>query len=59
MSAQWIVHVTCAFHITTKYTMLGKGKAITLKALKGPESSRRLRLPDFNTFTASYLNTQV
>jgi hypothetical protein len=25
-----------------------KGKAISLKALTGPEGSRRLRLPDFN-----------
>jgi hypothetical protein len=36
----------------------GKGKAIPLQALTGPEGFRRLRLPDFNTFTASYLNTQ-
>jgi len=27
----------------------GKGKAIPLQAWTGPESSRRLRLPDFNT----------
>jgi hypothetical protein len=26
-----------------------KGKAIPLQALTGPESSRRLRLPDFKT----------
>jgi hypothetical protein len=26
-----------------------KGKAIPLKALTGPEGSRRLRLPDFKT----------
>jgi hypothetical protein len=27
---------------------IGKGKAIPLQALTGPEGSRRLRLPDFN-----------
>jgi hypothetical protein len=27
----------------------GKGKAIPLQALTGPECSRRLRLPDFKT----------
>jgi hypothetical protein len=27
----------------------GKGKAIPLQAWKGPEGSRRLRLPDFQT----------
>jgi hypothetical protein len=27
----------------------GKGKAISLQALTGPEGSRRLRLPDFKT----------
>jgi hypothetical protein len=27
----------------------GKGKAIPLQALTGPESSRSLRLPDFKT----------
>jgi len=26
-----------------------KGKAITLQACRGPEGSRRLRLPDFKT----------
>jgi hypothetical protein len=28
---------------------IGKGKAIPLQALAGPEGSRRLRLPDFKT----------
>ena len=27
----------------------GKGKAIPLQAWRGPEGSRRLRLPDFKT----------
>jgi hypothetical protein len=27
----------------------GKGKAIPLQALKSPEGSMKLRLPDFNT----------
>jgi hypothetical protein len=27
----------------------GKGKAISLQALRGPEGSRRLRLPDFKS----------
>jgi hypothetical protein len=30
-----------------KKTYKGKGKAIPLQALTGPEGSRRLRLPDF------------
>jgi hypothetical protein len=29
----------------------GKGKAIPLQALTGPEGSRRLRLPDFKTIS--------
>jgi len=32
------------------YKVKGKGKAIPLQAWTGPESSRRLRLPDFKTF---------
>jgi len=28
----------------------GKGKAVPLEAWTGPEGSRRLRFPDFNTF---------
>jgi hypothetical protein len=31
------------------YCVIGKGKTIPLQALTGPEGSRRLRLPDFNT----------
>jgi hypothetical protein len=30
----------------------GKGKAIPLQAMIGPEGSRRLRLPDFKTIGA-------
>jgi hypothetical protein len=29
----------------------GKGKAIPLQALAGPEGSRRLRLPEFKTIS--------
>jgi len=29
--------------------MVGKGKAIPLQDWKGPEVSRRMRLPDFKT----------
>jgi hypothetical protein len=31
------------------YVFIVQGKAIPLQALTGPEGSRRLRLPDFNT----------
>jgi hypothetical protein len=38
---------------SNKYTVTeiveGKGKAIPLQSLTGPEGSRRLRLPDFKT----------
>jgi hypothetical protein len=37
---------------TVLKTCKGKGKAIPSQALTGLEGSRRLRLPDFNTFTA-------
>jgi hypothetical protein len=36
-------------HVKKKYISV-KGKTIPLQALTGPESSRRLRLPDFKTF---------
>jgi hypothetical protein len=32
-------------------TYKGKGKAIPLQALTGPEGSRRLKLQDFNTIS--------
>jgi hypothetical protein len=35
------------YSVLTKYK--GKGKAIPLKDLPGPEGSRRLRFPDFKT----------
>jgi hypothetical protein len=35
----------------TTGTGKGKGKAIPLQALTGPEGSRRLRLPDFKTIS--------
>ena len=38
------------FEATTLYTVSkGKGKAIPLPAWTGPESSRRLSIPDFKT----------
>jgi hypothetical protein len=39
--------IWCLANITL--SRKGKGKAIPLKALAGPEGSRRLRLPDFKT----------
>jgi hypothetical protein len=36
------------FQVTSTYCK-GKGKAIPLQALTGPEDSRRLRLPDLKT----------
>jgi hypothetical protein len=38
-------HLICFTH----FQFQGKGKAIPLLALSGPEGSRRLRLPDFKT----------
>jgi hypothetical protein len=35
--------------VVTIHRCKGKGKAIPLKALTGPEVSSRLRLPDFKT----------
>ena len=35
------------FQSTTSHGILGKGKAIPLQAWRGPECSRRLRLPNF------------
>jgi hypothetical protein len=32
--------------------IINKGKAFPLQAWTGPEASRRLRLPDFNTIGA-------
>jgi len=37
---------SCSLHIIS---IKGKGKAIPLQALTGPEGFRRLRLPDFKT----------
>jgi hypothetical protein len=40
----------CFIPINNLYVFrAGKGKAIPLQALTGPEGSRRLRLPDFKT----------
>jgi hypothetical protein len=42
---------TCSVPLGKNYIKYGKGKgkAIPLQALTGPEGSRRLRLPDFKT----------
>jgi hypothetical protein len=40
---------SCMSLSTKKITHMGKGKAIPLKILTGPEGSRRLRLSDFKT----------
>jgi hypothetical protein len=41
----WMEEKPSGGHITGR----NKGKAIPLKALTGPEDSRRLRLPNFKT----------
>jgi hypothetical protein len=38
-----------SFCLYFNYHVKGKGKAIPLQAFRGPEGSRRLRLPDFKT----------
>jgi hypothetical protein len=38
-------------HVTSQIKGKGKAKAIPLQALTGPESSRRLRLPNFKTIS--------
>jgi len=49
----WIGHTlrkeAGAVNVETEKDVKGKGKAIPLQAWRGPEGSRRLRLPDFNT----------
>ena len=37
------------FYVIYNFQEKGKGKAIPLQAWTDPESSRRLRLPDFKT----------
>jgi hypothetical protein len=43
---------TCIYTYIHTYIHKGKGEAIPLQALTGPENSRRLRLPDFKTIGA-------
>ena len=37
------------WHVPIVFIVKGKGKAVPLQAQKGPESSRKLRFPDFMT----------
>jgi hypothetical protein len=43
------IAVSTADYIAQNDGMTGKGKAIPLQAWRGPEGSRRLRIPDFKT----------
>jgi hypothetical protein len=45
----WTVTVQTLYLYSELFTGIGKSKAIPLQALTGPEGSRRLRLPDFET----------
>jgi len=46
----WIESWWLALGPPASYTMgKGKGKAVLLQALSGPEASRKLRFPDFMT----------
>jgi hypothetical protein len=44
-----LVAVTMIFWVSLMNELYDKGKAIPLRALTGPEGSRRLGLPDFKT----------
>jgi hypothetical protein len=47
------------YYLYLSYTIQGKIKAIPLQALTGPEGSRRLRLPDFNTLRTGDANLRL
>jgi hypothetical protein len=49
ISLKIVLHINLYIYYALYDTGKGKGKAIPLQALTGPEDSRRLRLPDFKT----------
>jgi hypothetical protein len=52
ISVNFLLHVSASvksYHQIIKKKYRGKGNAIQLQALTGPEGSRRLMLPDFTT----------
>ena len=44
-----VLHVYEALNVLLNALLNGKGKAVPLQALSGPEGSRKLRFPDFMT----------
>jgi hypothetical protein len=49
ISLKIVLHINFCIYYALYDTGKGKGKAIPLQALAGPEDFRRMRLPDFKT----------
>jgi len=47
---EMLIQLCLVLNNSIPFSVKGKGKAIPLQALTGPEGSRRMRLPGFMTF---------